>query len=47
MSSNSTKTICEILFDNNRERVCYTGQIINGQVLLTLFKPKTFRGNKL
>lgn len=45
MPSRSTKTICEILFENNSERIYYTGQKINGQVLLTLFKPKTLRGN--
>lgn len=37
-------TSCDIYFDNNPSRVFYGGQLLNGRVVLKLFKEKTVRG---
>lgn len=38
-------TNCEIIFENNDDRVYYGGQTIEGRVRLTLAKGKIVRGN--
>lgn len=38
-------TNCEIIFENNEERVYYGGQTIEGRIRLTLAKGKIVRGN--
>lgn len=40
-------TNCEIIIENNEERVYYGGQMIEGRVRLTLAKGKIVRGNYL
>lgn len=40
-----SKTSCEILFDNNPNRVYYGGDIIKGSVIITLHKEKIIKGN--
>lgn len=39
-----SKTTCEIVFDNNPNRVYYGGQTVSGTVTLTLHKEKTVKG---
>lgn len=39
-----SKTTCEIVFDNNANRVYYGGQTVGGSVTLTLHKEKTVKG---
>lgn len=41
-----SKTSCEILFDNNPNRVYYGGDIIKGSVIITLHKEKIIKGKK-
>lgn len=38
------RTTCLIEFDNNPQKVFYGGQLLSGQVSLTLHKEKTVRG---
>lgn len=37
---------CEIVFENNPEKVFYGGQLLRGRVKLTLAEPVTVKGNK-
>lgn len=37
-------TKCDILFENNFEKVYYGGQLLSGQAIVTLSKEKSVRG---
>lgn len=38
------KTSCEILFENNPNRVYYGGDVVKGTVIITLHKEKIIKG---
>lgn len=37
-------TQCDIVFDNNANKVYFGGQVVTGEVVLTLAKDKIIRG---
>lgn len=40
------KTSCDIIFNNNKNKVYFSGDLVSGRVCLNLVKEKTVRGEK-